>query len=73
MHSSQIRAINDERLGRWKERLVSEHATPMLLVGAGHDHNKGRVVICTLEDCDDATLILLLQGTIASLIKGDKG
>ncbi len=50
MTDDELRAIIAERLARWTERLVSSHATPMVLVGIGHDANSGTVVVCALED-----------------------
>lgn len=67
MDSEEIKAICDERLGSWTNRLVGEHATPILLVGVGHDHKKGDLVLCTLEDLDDMELLLFLQGAVHKL------
>ena len=43
-------AITDERLNRGKERMSASHATPLCLIGVGHDHNSGQIVIVTLEE-----------------------
>lgn len=53
MTSETIRRITVERLDGWAARLVQEHATPMLLMGIGHDHTSGQVVICCVEDSSD--------------------
>jgi hypothetical protein len=59
--------ITVERLTRWSQRLSKEHATPMLLVGAGHDHKLGQVVVLTCEDIDNATLRELLLFALMQL------
>ena len=41
--------ITDERLDRWKKRLSESHATPIALIGIGHDHVSGQRVLCTVE------------------------
>ncbi len=62
-----VKFINDERLGRWKNQLNRRHATPIVLVGVGHDHNSGEVtVLCTEERTDDE-LITLLEGAAQKL------
>ena len=67
MNSGEVKAICNERLGRWTDRLVGEHATPVLLVGVGHDYKKGALVLCTLEDLDDVELLLFLRGAVHKL------
>lgn len=64
MNNQEIESICTERLGRWQKRLVDEHATPVLLLGVGHDHKSGQTVLCTLEDLTDAELMIFLEGTI---------
>jgi len=51
----------DERLGRWKNKLSAAHATPVCLIGVGHDHNTGQLVVCTTEEINDAELALMLR------------
>lgn len=60
MDAKQIRQINVERLGNWTYKMVSSHATPMILIGIGHDHVAGQKVICMLEDMKDDTAAGLL-------------
>ena len=67
MDSKEVKAICDERLGRWTDRLVGEHATPVLLVGVGHDHKEGALVVLTLEDMDDMELLLFLRAAVHKL------
>jgi len=62
MESSEIKSICEERLGKWTQRLVDEHATPVILVGVGHDHKNGALVVITLEEMDDRQLLLFLYG-----------
>jgi hypothetical protein len=44
--------ITNERLERWKAKMSASHATPLVLVGVGHDHLSGQLVVCTLEEPD---------------------
>jgi hypothetical protein len=62
--------ITHERLGRWGKKLATSHATPALLLGIGHDHVSGQVVICVTEDRTDQEIILFLQAAIDELRKG---
>ena len=43
-------AITEERLNRWKKKLEAEHATLAMLIGFGHDHAKGRLVVCVPDE-----------------------
>ena len=67
MDSEEIEAICSERLERWQKKLEGEHATPVLLMGVGHDHNKGKLVVCCTEDCDDAQLALWLASALGEI------
>lgn len=62
-----VSKITHERLGRWEKRLVSSHATPALLLGIGHDHVSGQIVLCVTEEKTDAEIIAFLQMAISSL------
>lgn len=44
--------ITKERLGKWSMRMNQANATPVVLIGIGHDQNEGKVVVCTLEEPD---------------------
>ncbi|HVI07014.1 MAG TPA: hypothetical protein VND65_01845 [Candidatus Binatia bacterium] len=61
--------ITAERLTRWGIRMREAHATPLMLVGVGHDQNNGKIVICTLEEpeIDTDTLRMLLQRALDEL------
>jgi len=67
MNNTQIDSISKQRLYSWKEKLNAEHATPVLLLGVGHDHNNGKIVICVTEDRSDQEIILFLEKALASL------
>jgi hypothetical protein len=45
-----VEAITKERLDRWAKRMKESHATPLLLIGVGHDQVSGQIVICTLDE-----------------------
>ena len=67
MDKKRIREICTERLDSWTNHLVSEHATPAMLIGVGHDHKSGRLVVCTTEDMPDESLALLVHGALKKL------
>ncbi len=45
-----VEEITEERLARWKVKMKDAHATPLMLIGVGHDHKRGEFVICTLDE-----------------------
>lgn len=62
-----VKAINEERLFRWKVKLTRQHATPVFLLGVGHDHKSGELVILCTEDRTDEELLLFLEGSVNKL------
>ena len=69
-------AINDwtervttDRLAAWARDLAGDHATPLLLVGVGHDHTRGTIVVCAVDDAEmtDARLRAFLRYAINHL------
>jgi len=63
-----VKKITHERLGSWEKRMVESHATPMLLIGAGHDHVNGQIVLCVTEERTNHEIVLLLQEAIRQLL-----
>lgn len=62
--------ITHERLGSWEKRLTESHATPILLVGVGHDHVNGQINICVTEDMPNAQIIAFLEYALKELKNG---
>lgn len=62
-----VKAINDERLGRWKNQLNRKHSTPFILLGIGHDHNEGNLVILCTEERSDTDILLGLKKAVSLL------
>lgn len=60
MDSQSVRQICQERLGIWTEDLVADHATPVLVLGIGHDHARGKMSLCVPEGTDDERIFELL-------------
>jgi len=48
--SAEVRAIVEDRLLRWGEQLIADHGTPVVLIGVGHDHARGQVIVVTLDE-----------------------
>jgi len=67
MTEDTIRTITTGRLSGWADKLVSDHATPALLIGFGHDHRSGDVVLCCVEDLSDEDVRDLLRGLLRKL------
>jgi len=42
--------ITKERLYNWMQKMKQSNATPILLVGIGHEQTSGQIVICTLDE-----------------------
>jgi hypothetical protein len=56
--------ITKERLAGWEEKFRIQHATPIFLLGIGHDWNSGQAIACTLDETDPA-----LRSTIAACLR----
>lgn len=56
--SVPVEKINTDRLALWAQHLNESHATPLLLIGIGHDHTSGQLVLCTLNE-DEITPAVL--------------
>lgn len=65
--------IVDDRLHGWAKLLKQQDATPMILLGVGHNRNSGALVVLTVEDdeMDKATILGFLRGAIAKLEETD--
>jgi hypothetical protein len=44
--------IIDSRLNSWGTRLRMENATPLLLIGVGHEQKAGTLIVCTLDEAE---------------------
>jgi len=65
------RAICDERLTRWKELLVADNATPIVLIGVGHEHNSGQIDVCFPTDAHNAEIAAILLEAADALLEGE--
>lgn len=66
MRREEIRDICNERLSGWVQRAVQIHATPMLLITVGHDHNSGELHVFVPED----TPTDLIRAALEFALKG---
>jgi hypothetical protein len=62
-----IEAIVHTRLKSWANDLIELHATPVLLVGVGHDENKGQIQLCTCKEVTNEQIRAILQAAIRGL------
>lgn len=67
MSKVEVKPINHERLGRWKDRLNENESTPVLLIGIGHNKVKGKIMVLTTEDRTDEDIIVLLVAALEQL------
>ena len=72
MTREQVKAIITERLGRWAERLLESHATPVVLVAVGHDARSGQLVVCACEDGPSDKQLALFLKAAAKRLKGKR-
>ena len=63
--------ITERRLERWAKSLSEDHATPVLLVGVGHDEKSGALSVCTCADVDDERMELILMAALKRLRNGE--
>jgi hypothetical protein len=61
MDAARIREICRQRLQQWEGRLVEEHATPALLIGVGHDHKSGQLVLLVPEEVTNEQILELVR------------
>lgn len=61
MTSEEIREICNDRLGAWTKCLVEDHATPVILIGEGHDEELGKTVILLIKDLSDGEALAFLS------------
>jgi hypothetical protein len=69
MTPEKIRAITVARLAGWTEKLVGDHATPVLLIGFGHDAHTGEIVLIVVDDpaFDDPVIAACLRYALKHL------
>lgn len=67
MNNSKIQEISCERLQRWTFKLFSEHSTPAILIGIGHDHKSGQITVCVPENFSNDDIINILELAILRL------
>lgn len=61
MDTAKVKSINVKRLSSWGDRLTENHATPVLLLGIGHDHKSGQINVLVTEDMSDAEILLFVK------------
>lgn len=72
MNDERIRQICTQRLAMWTDDLVGDHATPVLLLGIGHDDKKGSISICTNEEVETGHLVGFLLYAVNQLLDARK-
>lgn len=59
--------ITRERFASWTKRMSEQHSTPMLLLGVGHDHTSGQLVVLVPEEVTNADVRRLLLYALRKL------
>ncbi len=70
MSDDEIREICKERLASWTDRLVEQQSTPLMLLGMGHDHKEGQLLILTVEDISDKDAASILKSALSKFETG---
>lgn len=68
MNDDRIRQICKDRLAMWTEDLVGDHATPLLLLGLGHDHKQGTISIHTNQEVKEDDMIAWIAMALDRLL-----
>jgi len=68
--SVPTKGITEERLKSWKKKLAEANATPIILIGVGHDHKSGELVLCVPEGVSDDLLFGALVAALDLLKPG---
>jgi len=63
MNLNELGLILEERFLGWTKKLIAEHATPVLLLGVGHDAAEGKIVVLVVDDP------LIGQAEIAAMLR----
>lgn len=61
MTRDELIQINLKQLAGWGNSLTDDHATAVMLIGVGHDHNSGKTVLLTLEDMADYDMKVFIE------------
>ena len=71
MNKEKIQEINNNRMQKWAKKLTDVHATTIIAIGIGHDHNSGQIQIMTIEDdeMDTPTLAAFVKAAYDMLVK----
>jgi len=69
IHMVPVEEITQRRLDRWGRLLCQAHATPVVLVGLGHDLVSGQIVLCTLDEPEMSRELIccFLRSALANL------
>lgn len=56
-----VTRITTERLESWRKQLIDAHATPVILLGVGHDHVTGQINVITTKGMTPAQIRIFLK------------
>ncbi len=64
-----VEGITTERLDGWAKQLINAHATPVLLLGVGHDHVSGQIHLIVTENMTPAEIRAFLKQVLKAFDK----
>lgn len=68
MDRKKIFEINKERLTGWLHRCTEQHSTPQILIGVGHDHVSGRILVLAPENGpSDIELLMFMKNAVTQM------
>ena len=73
MSPERVTEITAERLSRWGNYLAAKHATPLLVLGMGHDERRGTVEVCIPADVPLPDVLVAIRAALRILERQGDG
>ncbi|KKN32047.1 hypothetical protein LCGC14_0817710 [marine sediment metagenome] len=64
MTDKELTEIFNERISEWRDRVISLHSTPIILLAVGHDDLSGQFVLCIPKGFTDPQIAAMLEKAI---------
>lgn len=62
-----VEDVNKRRLDEWQQELNKVHATALLCIGIGHDHESGKAHLCMPDSVSEEWIIVHLEFVLRQL------
>ncbi|KKN78151.1 hypothetical protein LCGC14_0353780 [marine sediment metagenome] len=64
-----VRAITKGLMRQWTTNLIHKHHTPVLVVGIGHDQEKGKISVISVAEMSNDEIAMMLRVALATVEK----